>query len=268
MIARTALIFASICSVSAAAVRSGKASADWITASETAEPGKPVQTAIRLQVDAPWHTYWQNPGEGGMKISVNWDLPPGWTAGELEHPAPKRFMTGELAGFGYEGTVVFPVRLTAPADFSGKAKLKGKLSWLTCNDAQCIPGDAELELALVAGTAVPTADAKLIAEALKKIPRPSPEILLSVAEQSKTLILTLTGSPPFQPGDYEVFPAPGEIVDAAAKFTFVSEGNGWKAEVPKSEYFESPLKELTLVLSGKNGQSPLAIEWKAVPKLE
>lgn len=254
-----------LCAVSFAAVRSGRAEADWIGASETYEAEKPVQTALRLVVDAGWHTYWLNPGEGGLPISVAWDLPAGWTAEALEHPVPKRFMTGGLTGFGYGGTVVFPVKFTPPAGFTGEAKLKGKISWLTCNDDSCIPGNAELQLALNPGSPVATAEAKWIDDALLKIPRPNPEIKLAVTESSKKLVLTLSNATtkPFDPAEYEIFPATLQAVDPAAKFQFANDSNRWTAEVPKSEYAASPLKELTLVLAGTTGQAPMALTWKS-----
>ena len=252
-----------MCGFLPAAVHSGKASVEWITASGTCEAAQPVQTAVRLVLDEGWHTYWTNPGESGMKTSVTWELPAGWTAGELENPVPKRFMTGELPGFGYEGTVVFPVKLTPPADFTGEAKLKGKISWLTCNDSKCVPGNATLELSLKLGAPVATEEMKWIHEALVKIPRPNPEITLNVTEKPKSLILTLASATtkPFNPGDYEVFPATPQAVDSAAKFVFASEGNGWKAEVPKSEYASDPLKSLTLVLAGKGVTAPFSVTW-------
>ena len=228
MFARTTLIFAAVTTVSSGAVRSGKAEVDWIAASESYAADKPLQTAVRLVMDAGWHTYWLNPGEGGMKISAVWELPPGWTAGELEHPVPKRFMTGELAGFGYEGTVVFPVKFTPPAGASGTAKLKGKISWLTCNDQSCVSGNAELELSLTAGEPAATAEAKLIEDALLKIPQPSPELRLTVADSPETLTLTLghaTTTKPFDPADYEYFPATLQAIEPAAKFTFADDGD-------------------------------------------
>ena len=187
---RIALTFAALCTLSAAAVRSGKTEADWVSASSTYEPGKPVQTAVRLVLDPGWHTYWENPGEGGMKISAKWELPAGWTAGEIEHPVPVRFETGGLVGFGYEGTVLFPVKFTPPAGFTGVAKLKGKISWLTCNDDQCVPGEAELELALSSGPAAETLETKLIREALAKVPQPQ-EVRLQVTEKPDTLSLRI-----------------------------------------------------------------------------
>lgn len=265
MIFRTVMISATACLVSHAAVRSGKAEADWISTSSTYESGKPFQTAVRLVVDKDWHTYWKNPGEGGMEISVKWELPAGWTAGEMEHPVPKRFMTGDLPGFGYEGTVIFPVRLTPPTGFTGEAKLKGKVSWLTCNEASCIPGDVELTISARSGAAQPTPEANVISAALSKIPRPLTETVLSVTEKPETLLLTLKGpaGKPFDPNDFDVFPETRQVIDAAASYTFVKAGDVWQAEVKKSEYLSSTPKILALVLAGRNGAPPFRISWKA-----
>lgn len=257
------MISASWCAVSFAAVRSGKAQVDWIGASGNYEAGKSVQTAVRLVVDAGWHTYWQNPGEGGMKISATWQLPAGWTAGELENPVPKRFMTGELPGFGYGGTVIFPVKFTPPAGFTGPVKLKGKISWLTCNEARCIPGDAELELLFEAGSPAATAEEGVIEGALSKIPRPAEGVSLKVEEKSQTLLLTIatpSGSR-VKPGVCEIFPVTTQAIDSAAKFDFTAHGDLWTAEVPKSEYATQPIHELTLVLSGRAGQDPVSLTW-------
>jgi thiol:disulfide interchange protein DsbD len=266
MIARLALIFGALSAVSLAAVRSGKAEADWIRESSTYDAGKPVQTALRLVLDPGWHTYWENPGEGGMRISAQWELPAGWTAGEIEHPVPVRFESGGLAAFGYKGTVVFPVKFTPPPGFTGAAKLKGRISWLACSADQCVPGDAALELALDPGSAAETPEAALIRDALTKIPQPREKWpRLGVMEKPDTLSLSIEtqeGSP-LDPDDYEIFPATPEIIDPAATLNFTRNGSQWTAEVPKSEYLSKPVKELTLVLAGKSGQPPLALKWKA-----
>ncbi len=264
ILARSAVILTCLWGVSAAAVRSGKASVEWISASATCEAGKPVQTAVRLVLDEGWHTYWINPGEGGMKTSVKWELPPGWTAGELEHPVPKRFMTGELPGFGYDGTVIFPVKLTPPPDFTGEAKVKGKISWLTCNENQCVPGNAELELSVAAGNLSTTDETKVIQSALAKIPQPQQGwVLLKVTEKPDVVVLRIEAqiSHPLDLNDYEVFPATPQVIDPAAKIQFTKNGAEWNAEVPKSEYAPKPINELTLVLGGKAQQPPISLTW-------
>ena len=202
-----------------------------------------------------------------MKISAVWELPAGWTAGELEHPVPMRFVTGELPGFGYEGTVVFPVKFTPPAGFAGEVKLKGRISWLTCNDQSCVPGNAALELSLTAGEPTATAEAKLIEDALRKIPQQNSALKLTVAESPKSLTLTLARetTQAFDPANYEIFPATPQVVDPAAKLEFTQAGDNWTAEVAKSEYATKAILELTLVLAGKSTQPPLVLTWTAEP---
>jgi thiol:disulfide interchange protein DsbD len=266
MIVRTALTFAFLCGLSAAAVRSGKAEADWLRASSTYEPGKPVQTAVRMVLDPGWHTYWENPGEAGMEISATWELPDGWTAGDLEHPVPIRFEAGGLVGFGYKGTVLFPVKFIPPAGFTGVAKLRGKLSWLACNADQCLPGKAELEITLDSGAPAETPEAKPIREALAKVPQPGENPLrLVVLEKPDTLSLRLGIHPatPLNPEDFEVFPATPEAIDPSADIRFFQAGSAWTAEVAKSEYLTRPLETLTLVLAGKSGQPPISVNWKS-----
>lgn len=261
-----ALFFLCFCHLSSAGVRLGKAQVDWLLASSTYEPGKPVQTAVRMVMDPGWHTYWENPGEAGMEVSATWELPDGWTAGDLEHPVPIRFEAGGLVGFGYKGSVLFPVKFTPPAGFSGVAKLRGKLSWLACNADQCLPGKAELEITLDSGAPAEMPEAKPIRDALAQIPQPAGNSLrLEVSETPRTLLLRLEmdSGKPLNPGDYEIFPATPQAVDPAANIRFSQAGSAWTAEVAKNEYLTQPLKNLTLVLAGKSGQSSIFVKWKS-----
>lgn len=262
---RSALAFSSLCATSMAGVHSGKAEASWFAGSSTWQAGQPVVTVVRLAVDPHWHTYWENPGEGGMKISAKWELPDGWTAGPLGHPLPKRFLTGGLPGFGYEGTVLFPVKLTPPAGFKGEARLKAKFSWLTCNDSSCVPGDATLEITLPEGAPSPTPQAAEVTEALKKIPVPADDdATLTVARKADSLVLTVVArvGKDFDPSGGEAFPATPQAVDAASPIEFKKTGDHWSAEVRTSEYAPEAIPQLTLVFGGKSG-NPRSLTWKA-----
>src|ERR1039458_1980386 len=50
---------------------------------ETARPGDTVLAAVLLRMDPRWHTYWRNPGTG-MATKIEWQLPPGVTAGAVQ----------------------------------------------------------------------------------------------------------------------------------------------------------------------------------------
>ncbi len=257
MTARSLLMFPFLAALShAAPVKSGHATAEWITGATAVEGGKPIQTGIRMVIEEGWHSYWTNPGESGMKLKVVWDLPEGWTAGEVEYPAPKKFLTGELPGYGYEGEVIFPVTLTPPPGASGSVQLGAKVSWLTCNDASCIPGKAELKFSASAE------HAGAIEKARAFVPKPLDGLKLEVAESADSIGLTLEGPEGFDPTGWEVFPATEMALDHYKAIEFRKDGGKWTAKAGKNAYADGPLKELLLVLV-KKGESPLEVAWKA-----
>ena len=55
-----------------------------------AEPGRSLALALRLRMIPHWHTYWRNPGDSGQPTALEWRLPPGWSAGPIQWPAPRR----------------------------------------------------------------------------------------------------------------------------------------------------------------------------------
>jgi thiol:disulfide interchange protein DsbD len=249
-----------------AAPAASHARAAWLSESTSCEAGQPLQTAVRLEVDAGWHVYWCNPGEGGMPTTIDWRLPPGWTAGPLGQPLPRRFVTSGLHGFGHEGTVLLPVTLTAPADFTGRAKLEATLSWLTCHDDACVPGEARLELEVAAGAPSPTRDAPAILKALAAVPEISDSLVLAVAERQDKLELTIRHKDGQHPGDppAEAFPVTPNVVEPAKPVSFAVSGSTWRAEVPKSAYASGPVTTLALAFS-RPGQRPVEVVWHQAP---
>ncbi|MCP5544451.1 MAG: hypothetical protein H7A49_11165 [Akkermansiaceae bacterium] len=246
-----------------AAERSGKAEASWLSAASHYQAGEPLRTAIRLAADSGWHTYWDNPGEGGMPTSITLHLPDGWKAGEIGRPAPVRFLTGDLPGFGYEGEVLFPVELTPPAGASGEMTAKAELSWLACSDDACIPGEATVELKLSPGKPGTTTDADRIGKAEKQVPETVEGVSLDVTADSHPLVLSVRSTRDgFDPAECSVFPLEFGVVDAGADLHFAKSGDGrWRAEVPASEYADAPPASLTLVFVPEDGTKPLRVAW-------
>jgi len=78
-------------------------------------PGETIHVALRQQIQKGWHTYWRNSGDSGEPTRITWTLPAGWQAGEFTWAPPKRIAVGPLMNYGYEGEVLLPVALTAPA---------------------------------------------------------------------------------------------------------------------------------------------------------
>jgi thiol:disulfide interchange protein/DsbC/DsbD-like thiol-disulfide interchange protein len=145
---------------------------------EIAADAETVVVGLRLAHQPKWHTYWLQPGTG-LPTTLDWDLPPGWSAGPIRWPIPERVYdtAGNLAGQGYEGVVVLPVELRpAPGLRSGETvSLRAKTEWLMCKDV-CIPGKAELrlELRVRAPGAAEASPQPELAASLARVPGPAP----------------------------------------------------------------------------------------------
>ncbi len=167
-----------------------------------------VVVGLRLAHQPHWHSYWIAPGTG-FPTSLTWQLPPGWSAGPIRWPAPKRVYdtSKNLAGNGYENVVTLPVDLTPPRGLppGQPVTLRAKAEWLMCKDV-CIPGEAELSLVLTptdpgAMTTANVTDSDAgehLLATLSALPVPLPAVWTATATRiaatgpkSKTLRLTL-----------------------------------------------------------------------------
>jgi len=115
--------------------------------------GKPVWVGLQIQHQPRWHTYWKNPGDSGLPTVLQWTLPTGVTAGEIAWPTPQRITVGNLANYGFDGTVLLPVPLTIGPAFQptpgGDLEVRLSASWLVCRQ-ECIPQDGNFVLRLPA----------------------------------------------------------------------------------------------------------------------
>jgi len=158
-------------------------------------PGQSFWVALDLSIRDGWHTYWRNPGDSGQATSIKWQLPPGFTAGDIVWTTPHRFELPPLVNYGYAKHAVHLVNITAPRDLKAGAPvvLSAKASWLVCSDV-CIPEDADLQLKLPvngeAGTVDP-ADAALFAEARAELP--SPQFAATAARVQNGQLVILLG---------------------------------------------------------------------------
>ncbi|MEM7146745.1 MAG: protein-disulfide reductase DsbD domain-containing protein [Verrucomicrobiota bacterium] len=116
-------------------------------------PGEVFTVGVRLGHDPGWHTYWKNPGIVGVATSIEWDLPEGFEAGEIQWPQPEVVKMAQMDAYGYEGDTVLLVDVKAPADLGGRASvdLKAKVIYMACASS-CHPGFTDLELSLPVGS--------------------------------------------------------------------------------------------------------------------
>jgi len=120
-------------------------------------PGATFRVGLRLQPEPGWHTYWKQPGIVGVPTQIEWQLPPGFTAGELEYPGPEPVLMFHIKAQGYKREVLLQTQMTAPVDLQPGTEitLRGRATWMCCGNT-CHPGSQVLDLKLpVAATAAP-----------------------------------------------------------------------------------------------------------------
>jgi DsbC/DsbD-like thiol-disulfide interchange protein/cytochrome c biogenesis protein CcdA len=118
-------------------------------------PGGEVELAIVMHTREGWHGYWQNPGDAGLPMKVEWTLPPGASLGPLRYPVPERLSIGGLMNYVYERDHAILVRLKAPPDAHGVLPVAAEAQWLACTDKVCVPehGSFALQIPVAAGGA-------------------------------------------------------------------------------------------------------------------
>jgi thiol:disulfide interchange protein DsbD len=112
-------------------------------------PGETFTIVLRETIREGWHTYWRNPGDSGEPTQLTWTTPAGWSVGEIQWPTPEAIPFATLVNYGYEGEVLFPIEVTAPANArpGTTATLSANLYVLVCSDI-CIPEESTVTLSL------------------------------------------------------------------------------------------------------------------------
>ena len=78
-------------------------------------PGGTVELAIVMRTSSGWHGYWLNPGDAGLPMQVDWQLPAGASVGPLRYPVPTRLTVAGIMNYVYERDYALLTRLTVPA---------------------------------------------------------------------------------------------------------------------------------------------------------
>src|SRR3990170_1048669 len=126
-----------------------------LVAEGPAPAGGEVELAIHMRTTPGWHGYWQNPGDAGLPMSVEWQLPPGFAAGPLRYPVPTRLTVAGIMNYVYERDYALLVRLKVPAGATGTVPIRAKARWLACTDKICVPEQGAFGLDLTVGTGTP-----------------------------------------------------------------------------------------------------------------
>jgi DsbC/DsbD-like thiol-disulfide interchange protein len=129
-------------------------------------PEGAILAGVEIALEDGWKTYWRSPGDG-LATEVDLSASENVAEAALLWPAPKRIEgAGGVTSYGYEGSVVLPIRVKA-ANPDKDVLLRVELIYGVCADI-CIPVEGAAELSIPAED--DSEHAATLANALGKAP--------------------------------------------------------------------------------------------------
>jgi DsbC/DsbD-like thiol-disulfide interchange protein/cytochrome c biogenesis protein CcdA len=194
-------------------------------------PGGEVELAIVMHTREGWHGYWQNPGDAGLPMKVEWSLPSGASLGPLRYPVPQRLNIGGLMNYVYERDHAVLVRLKAPRDARGMLTVAAEAQWLACTDKICVPERSSFSLQVSVGEGA-ASERTRFDQWRQLLPRPlATPAHFELAGDTVRLAIPLPASVAL--GEPYVFPLIDGPVDYAAPQSFRRAGDTLIAELKR-----------------------------------
>ena len=188
--------------------------AELISDVSAIEPGQKFRLGVLYKIEPGWHIYWKYSGDSGIPTKVEWHLPPGFKAHDLQWPLPFRDKEpGDLEVFAYNSEILLFTTVEAPNTLPpGPVSIEAKTNWLVCQSL-CVPGSAQLKLDLGSGSSSASNAVQLFDKYSAQVPKPLAKGIQAQFNRSgKNLEISVSGVPngealdfyPFPPSDTEV----------------------------------------------------------------
>jgi thiol:disulfide interchange protein DsbD len=239
-----------VSSLAAQVVAAKHAQVELISRVSAVAPGNILTLGVHFILEPGWHIYWINPGDSGQPPSLEWQLPPHFTAGEIQWPRPEKLQSSPtLADYGYHDDVLLMVPIHVPAersaarsfDFAVQAK------WLICREV-CIPDHAQLKLTLPPGVASPNPNTvMLFTRTIRLLPRPWPAQWVATVESRKEdFLLTIDFGRPVRHAEF--YPLDKAQIENSATQQVKATPRGCTLSIRKSDLLLKPISALRGVL--------------------
>lgn len=233
-----------------------------IIAERTAiHPADKITLAIDIKLAPHWHVYWKNPGDSGLPVRIEWDVPEGFEIGDIQWPTPDKISYDILVNYGYYNQAVLLQTLKTPDTLpAGKITLTATVNMLVCNDI-CIPETSTISIDLNNPDDLDTDNSASIEDAYSKIAKPingaflyseSEKILhLSLIPEDRTLLNEATAE------NLEFFPLDWGIINHLAMPNVQIEDGVITINHERGDQALSEIKEMKglLVIKGDQGQN-------------
>jgi suppressor for copper-sensitivity B len=155
-----------------------------------------IPLGLEVKLAKGWHTYWRSPGDAGLPPQLDWSRSQteanNLQSASILYPTPHRESNYGMETIGYRDHVIFPIDATLRQ--AGKDLKAGvTIDLMTCSSV-CLPNHFDLELALPAGPANPSAEAPLLQQAREQLPSDPNEsgiLLKNVGSDGESLTFTI-----------------------------------------------------------------------------
>jgi thiol:disulfide interchange protein DsbD len=216
-----------------------------------------------------WHTYWKNPGDSGEPVSIQWDLPNGFTASAIQWPFPHRYDAQVLTSYAYSDRVLLPVQIQSPDDLSvgESVTLTGTANWLICAEV-CLPASGSVERTIdvtESRVAASRQEVRRVESFQQKVPVEAPSWQTEASQSTGSYALAFTrpdGSVPDfssglsgRNGEVQFFPDEADVLDHTAAQPLARQDDAYVLALQASPYASSPVDTLRGVLVAEEGTS-------------
>ncbi|SLN21197.1 hypothetical protein AQS8620_00591 [Aquimixticola soesokkakensis] len=208
--------------------------------------------ALRLEMNAGWHTYWRRPGDTGIPPQFDWSASHNLAAVQIHWPNPQIFDTSGSATLGYEGTLVLPITLT-PRDPAAPIDLSVALDLGVCDEV-CLPLSSQVSARFDPST---TGDVPAIQTALAQGPTPAHGATCTATPIADGLRLTATLETPrlgrrevmvIEPSDPAIWVSQAEVLRDGAVIRATSD-----LVPPNAQPFALERSKVTISVIGDAG---------------
>ncbi|MGE3248358.1 MAG: protein-disulfide reductase DsbD domain-containing protein [Beijerinckiaceae bacterium] len=158
--------------------------------------GTAWNAGVEIRLKGKAHTYWRNPGDGGVPPQFDFSKSKNIAGTKVLYPAPERSGSPPEEVIGYENAVVFPLRI-APAKKDAAIELDLVLNYAACEKI-CVPEFAKLKITLKPGHGDAAADST-IARYRALTPKPlaapdAPKLDIAAIENGKSWKVAVAGA--------------------------------------------------------------------------
>jgi len=229
--------------------------AEMISEVSSARPGEPFCVGLRLTLDPGWHSYWLNPGDAGQPAAIEWDLPAGYRAGEIQWPFPHKVEESSVVSYGYDNEVMLLTEITPPRSLTDEqtVSISALAHWLVCKDI-CLPAEADLEFEIRISDEPSLPDPQWIeafAETRERLPAVASGWAMSATRDREGFVLevNLDGPIPQSIEGAFFFASERGVLDHGA-YQRVARGDGrFSISLTRSKYARAEPKRLKGVLA-------------------